>query len=903
MDISNFRTFNRDTNEVKYDIPTELPLRPKQTVSVGKEVNLRINSYNILKYPERTVYQYDIQVGNGVEKRGLIKKVWGSEAIRRVTGPSWIYDGNKIAWALDDKDRQTTITVDLDKEEGRVPREGRENVHRVVIRKTNNVKLSALKAYLTGQSSFDTTVLQAINFLDHLLRQGPSLRLTSIKQSFFSRGVERWPLGGGVEAFKGVYQTIRACQGGRLGINADVSNGTFWTESTALLTMQKVTNCDEIADMIFRFKDTRTLQENGQWKVEESNTWKELRRMRKLGIYAKHRGAAEQNKLFIIEGFLKQNAKEYEFTVRDKDTKVETTTNVYEYFRRKYNIVLQNWNVPLIKTTKKGVVFPPEVVMVAGNQRYPFKLSDKQTAAMIKFAVTRPQIRMRDIEYGLGLLKWQEDEYLKNYGMVIDGNMINTKARVLVPPTIQFDGSKATPGTSGRWDLKGPKKFLIGNTAPLESWGVVVMTPKYSKNFSFYIEMAAVQNWVREFIKVYIGHGGRVTNKQPPIIKGPVDPAEATEAIWNTAGNVCKKRPTMLVFVLADKDPFAYLRIKKSADCRFGVVSQCVQAEHVNKINAQYMGNVAMKFNAKLGGTTSRIAGKNIHLGHFVKPSIIIGADVSHASPGSVQASMAAITVSCDRIGVRYSAAGETNGHRVEMITKANIDEMVMPQVKNWIDNVGGRVPPEHVYYFRDGVSEGQYQHVLQQEVRDMKLAFQARYPSWKPKFIVVVASKRHHIRFFPNPNDKAAGDVNMNPLPGTLVEKDVTHPTERDIYLCSHKAIQGTARPVHYHVLLDEAGLSENQLYTMIYEQCYSYIRATTPVSLHPAVYYAHLASNRARHHENVAASSGPQSGPGANKPKGKSAVSSEPKLAEAKPLLPLMKTDARFPFSMWYI
>ena len=110
--------------------------------------------------------------------------------------------------------------------------------------------------------------------------------------------------------------------------------------------------------------------------------------------------------------------------MRDKNTKVETTTNVYEYFRRKYNIVLQNWNLPLIKTTKRGVVFPAEVVVVAENQRYPFKLSDKQTSAMIEFAVTRPQQRMRDIEYGLGLLKWHDDEYLKNYGMVVDNKMI-----------------------------------------------------------------------------------------------------------------------------------------------------------------------------------------------------------------------------------------------------------------------------------------------------------------------------------------------------------------------------------------------------------------------------------------------------------------------------------------------
>ena len=46
-----------------------------------------------------------------------------------------------------------------------MPREGRENVHRVVIRKTNNVNLAALKAYQAGQLSFDTSVLQAISEL------------------------------------------------------------------------------------------------------------------------------------------------------------------------------------------------------------------------------------------------------------------------------------------------------------------------------------------------------------------------------------------------------------------------------------------------------------------------------------------------------------------------------------------------------------------------------------------------------------------------------------------------------------------------------------------------------------------------------------------------------------------
>ena len=120
------------------------------------------------------------------------------------------------------------------------------------------------------------------------------------------------------------------------------------------------------------------------------------------------------------------------------------------------------------------------------------------------------------------------------------------------------------------------------------------------------------------------------------------------------------------------------------------------------------------------------------------------------------------------------------------------------------------------------------------------------------------------------------AADRNGNPVPGVLVERDVTHPFEYDFYLNSHSAIQGTARPTHYHVLMDDMSMSPNDLHALIYEHCYQYIRSTTPVSLcklHslpksirfanvvvvPAVYYAHLASNRARSHENVPISSGP--------------------------------------------
>ncbi|THY00242.1 hypothetical protein D6D02_08955 [Aureobasidium pullulans] len=66
---------------------------------------------------------------------------------------------------------------------------------------------------------------------------------------------------------------------------------------------------------------------------------------------------------------------------------------------------------------------------------------------------------------------------------------------------------------------------------------------------------------------------------------------------------------------------------------------------------------------------------------------------------------------------------------------------------------------------------------VIDQEVAAMKKAF-AKI-NVMPTFLVIIASKRHHVRFFP----QSGVDKNANPLPGTLVETG------------------GTARPVHYKI------------------------------------------------------------------------------------------------------
>jgi eukaryotic translation initiation factor 2C len=99
------------------------------------------------------------------------------------------------------------------------------------------------------------------------------------------------------------------------------------------------------------------------------------------------------------------------------------------------------------------------------------------------------------------MLKWESDVYLKHFGLKVDQNLTLSSARLLPPPEVQYTGGKATPGYSGRWDLRG-KKFFLSNPEPLKSWGVCVVGNCTNQQ--------VVTNFLDVFIQTYVGHGGKV---------------------------------------------------------------------------------------------------------------------------------------------------------------------------------------------------------------------------------------------------------------------------------------------------------------------------------------------------------------------------------------------------------
>jgi eukaryotic translation initiation factor 2C len=492
--------------------------------------------------------------------------------------------------------------------------------------------------------------------------------------------------------------------------------------------------------------------------------------------------------------------------------------------------------------------------------------------------------------------------------------MIKTKARLLPNPEIQFGNMKHNPGVSGKWDLR-QKRFLKANKQILSNWVVGHFIRGNNP-----LSPAQLEAWIDGFMKAYKQHGGLVNNL-PQTCELREDIAQSVKKMYDK-GLVYGSEPQLLIIIVNEKDAFGYSRIKKSCDCRFGVPSQVLWSGHCSQNRPQYHSNVLMKVNAKLGGTTNRAVPTS--KATALRPSsAIIGVDVTHAPKGTFTPSIAAMSLSNDTLGVRYMGNCQINGEG-PFIAKEIIDikimrEILEPLMKEWIRDLGqGRDYPHNIYYFRDGVSDSELHHVLNTEVPAVRriMAESTNVDPWPGKITVVVANKRHHLRAWPNPKDVKNRDQHGNPLPGTLIDRDVVGPHGWDFLLYAHTALQGTARPVHYKVLLDEIGHKPEELENMIYEQSYQYIRSTTSVGIHPAIYYAHLITARARHHEDRPADMGPQLSRDtrqARTPQLKNLLqkrnkteSDEELLKEVMPkrkLLQFKESANRLMYSMWFV
>lgn len=123
------------------------------------------------------------------------------------------------------------------------------------------------------------------------------------------------------------------------------------------------------------------------------------------------------------------------------------------------------------------------------------------------------------------------------------------------------------------------------------------------------------------------------------------------------------------------------------------------------------------------------------------------------------------------------------------------------------------RTFPDHILFYRDGVSESQFGMVRTEELPQIREA--CKEVGANCKITLVVVGKRHHARFYPVKDGPTKSECNVKA--GSVVQSVVTAPRQFSFYLQSHDSPIGTARTAHYVVLENESGYTETQLQQVV--------------------------------------------------------------------------------------
>lgn len=700
-----------------------------------------------------------------------------------------------------------------------LPGEGKDRVFHVSLRWMAQVSLYQLEEALEGrqrQIPFD-----AVQALDVVMRHLPSMRYTPVGRSFFSAPEGYYhPLGGGREVWFGFHQSVRPSQW-KMMLNIDVSATAFYKSQSVIEFMCEVLDIREVSEQ--------------RKPLTDSQRVKFTKEIKGLKIEITHCGSMRRK--YRVCNVTRRPAQMQSFPLQlENGQTIECT--VAKYFLDKYRMKLRFPHLPCLQVGQehKHTYLPLEVCTIVAGQRCIKKLTDMQTSTMIKATARSAPDREREINTLIRKVwaDFNKDPYVQEFGLNIEQRMMDVRGRVLPPPRLQYGGrtkQQAVPN-AGVWDMRG-KQFYSG--VEIRVWAIACFAPQRT------VREDALRNFTQQLQKISTDAGMPILG-QPCFCKYATGPDQVQPMFSYLKSNFHGLQ--LVVVVLPGKTP-VYAEVKRVGDTVLGMATQCVQAKNVNKTSPQTLSNLCLKINVKLGGVNSILV-PSIRPKVFNEPVIFLGADVTHPPAGdNKKPSIAAVVGSMDGHPSRYAATVRVQQHRQEIIQE--LSHMVRELLVQFYKST--RFKPNRIIMYRDGVSEGQFQPVLQHELTALREACMKLELEYRPGITYIVVQKRHHTRLFCADKKEQSGKSGNIPA-GTTVDSHITHPTEFDFYLCSHQGIQGTSRPSHYHVLWDDNRFDSDELQQLTYQLCHTYVRCTRSVSIPAPAYYAHLVAFRARYH-----------------------------------------------------
>lgn len=806
---------------------TTFPVRPDKHGESGHPIELLANHFEI-QLPDGDVYHYDVTIippSKKEEAKAPDKKKIRclSTRINRLVIESLVakYRGelNKCLPAYDgQKNLYTRRMLPFKERTFNVPftEDEREQTYIVHIQYAATVNLDALHAvYERRVRVVPQEVIQA---LDIIMRHGPCITLTPVGRSMYKVPPPNVnsSIGGGHEVWFGFHTSVRAAQWKPL-LNVDRSATAFYEAIPVIDFMCKLLSGSQRP---LRPENIRCLSSSQCVHLS-----KELKGIRVRVVHLKYPRKYRVGKVTQL------SAQDLRFALEDG-----SKVSVAEYFRKNYPNFIRYPNLPCIQPdTNRPIYLPLEVCHIVEGQPYRKKLSGSMTTEVIRRTAQPPEQRFQAITQSVHDLVQRSAPCLNEFGIKVSTDPTRLTGRVLDAPSLMFgDAQPPVRPRYGSWDMRNSKLF---DAKPIENWALLgVNCRPHPRN---------VENLEGVLKRIGGNMGMRVSR---PLCVDSCDSRDISQVLERM-----KSRGIVLVVVILGQQA-SYAAVKEAAEVKLGILTQCMKEfNFTTKCTDSLIANLCLKINAKLGGTNNSFVERE-RPSVLCEPVIIIGADVSHPAPGDkVKPSIAACVASMDSIPSRYRASIRVQIQQQQAVARVEIIEDLKMMVKELLMAFyrETRHKPGKIIFYRDGVSEGQFGFVRDQELSAIREAclMLSRDGSYKPAVTFIVVQKRHHTRFMPvNPKDGVGRPLNIPP--GTTVDTVVTHPVDFDFFLCSHAGIQGTSRPAHYYVVYDDTNFTSDELQKLSYYLCHTYARCTKSVSIPAPVYYAHLAAFRAKEH-----------------------------------------------------
>ncbi|KAK4858847.1 hypothetical protein QYF36_022923 [Acer negundo] len=809
-----------------------------------RTVRLRVNHFPVKFNPDSIIRHYDVDVKPMVASKhgrplkipkshlAMIRNKLFQDDPAQFPLSMTAYDGEKNIFSAVELPTGN-FNVKLEEEDLKV------QSYIFSIKLVNELKFGKLKDYLTGNLlTIPRDILQG---MDVVMKENPTRRMISVGRSFHPvEPYQEDDLGFGLTASRGFQHGLKA-----------TSQGLALCLDYSVLAFRKRMSVIDFLHEHIRYFGQHNFREWG--KVD----WA----LKGIKVNVTHRKTKQK---YTISGLTRQNTLQLSFVVEDPEKKVPPRKiRLVDYFREKYNMDIKFKDFPSLDLGRNGRknYVPMEFCLLVEGQIYPKDKLLKPAALFLKdISLAPPQDRQTMISQ----MVQSEDGpcgggIVQNFGMEVKTSMTPLVSRILGPPELKLAGPggkviKITVDPEKcQWNLLG-RAFVEGKR--IDRWAVL--------DFSYYSDQRDQLNpdhFIPKLITRCKNLGMHMGN---PVLYEPASMeqlenldglSQLLERVTTKASQIGRGQLQILVCVM-DKRHSGYKYLKWISETRIGVVTQCCLSSHANTAKDQYLANVALKINAKLGGSNVELIDRLPYFEDEGGHVMFVGADVNH--PGSrdtTSPSMAAVVATINWPAAnRYVARVRPQNHRTEKIL--NFDDMCLELVDSYA--ALNKAKPDKIVIFRDGVSEGQFDMVLNEELISLKRAFQRR--NYFPTITVIVAQKRHQTRIFPE--SRRDGVSTGNVPPGTVVDTTIVHPFEFDFYLCSHYGSLGTSKPTHYHVLWDDHKFTSDQLQKLIYNMCFTFARCTKPVSLVPPVYYADLVAYRGRlYHEAVMEGQSPPS------------------------------------------